>query len=115
MASRTIKAKLKKGGPVKLKEGGAAKVAPTKLAEGGKVQEYNAQGSKEMAESKETGGGFKGGGTIKGGHGKARMDKRARGGGVSGHSAYSSGRSLSGPVKDMAGKGHMGEMPREVD
>ncbi len=122
MASRTLKAKLKNGGAAKLATGGAAKL---KLARGGKASrepkegdhehDYNAKGSPELEKVHEKTGGFKGGGTAHGHHkGKKRLDKKARGG-AAGHNPYSSAREQHGPDKDMAGKGHSGEMPGEVD
>lgn len=102
MASRTMKRK--HGGAVKHEKGADHK-----------AQAYNAQGSKEMSEAKEEHGSFKAGGHIKGHH-KKRLDKRARGGRTGGgHSPLSSASKESMPVKDMAGKGHMGEMPSEID
>lgn len=85
-------------------------------ASGGKVTEYNAKGSPEMAEAKDTSAnefkrGGKPGGHVGGKKGMKRLDKRARGGGVS---PYSSGRSSSAPKSGGKGDGHEGEMPGDV-
>lgn len=124
MASRTMKAKLKTGGPAKLATGGKATL---KLKSGGGAKEsrepkesgsehdYNAKGSPEEKIAHETEGSFKGGGMAKHHKPKKRLDKRKRGGAAGGHTPYSSARAEMGPDKDMAGKGHMGEMPAEVD
>lgn len=100
-------------------------------AKGGKVQEYNAQGSEEMKEAHETKGSFKHGGHAKKKHGgqaeghapKHRLDKAKRGGKISEHhmkhkasggSAMSSAAHRTPYENAGAGEGHQG-IGKEMD
>lgn len=85
-----------------------------KKAEGGKVNEYNAQGSPEAKEAKDETAEFKKGGKP-GGHvhgpkSAKRLDKRARGGRMGG-SPYSSAKDGSAAMNGGAGNGRSMSAP----
>jgi hypothetical protein len=94
---------------------------------GGKINEYNAVGSPEVAEAKDQKEGFKNGGKAKmknGGHAegkkaKHRLDKAARGGAMkkcaAGGSPFTSAAKRSAPMKGGAGEGHVNDGPKGED
>lgn len=96
------------------------KMAKAKRAEGGKVNEYNAQGSPEAKEAKDETAEFKRGGhkMKEGGHvhghkSAKRLDKRARGGRTGGHSPYSSAKGGSDAMTGGAGNGREMNAPSD--
>lgn len=84
-----------------------------KKASGGSTNEYNAKGSPAMAAADDEKAEFKKGGEMKkGGHvhgtkAASRLDKRARGGRMSGGgSPYSSAKGGTPPASNSSGDGH---------
>ena len=100
----------------KLKSGG-------KMGEKTKANMYNAKGSPAAAAADDEKDDFKrggkkaGGGAVHGTKSAMRMDKRARGGRMSGSSPFSSAKSGEMPGKQSSGKGsgHEDEQPGDQD
>ena len=93
---------------------------------GGKINEYNAQGSPEVAEAKDEKEGFKKGGAKKhkdGGHAEGkkahhRLDKKKRGGATKcaiGGSPFTAAAKRTSYENSGAGEGHEGNEGKKMD
>ena len=107
---------------IKLKSGGKAGAAGPAMKD--KANMYNAKGSPAAAAADDEKDDFKrggkkraGGGAVHGTKSAMRMDKRARGGRMSGSSPFSSAKSGEMPGKQSSGKGsgHEDEQPGDQD
>ncbi len=97
------------------------KMHKKKLADGGKVNEYNAVGSPEVKEAKDTSDTFKKGGRTKsagkmdGEKAASRLDKKPRRKLASGGSTFSAARKMSEYTNGGSGAGHQGDGPSGED
>lgn len=80
----------------------------------GKVNEYNAQGSPEVAEAKDKKEGFKRGGGVEGGKSHKRLDKKPRKL-AAGGSPFSSAKGMKMYGTGGSGDGHQGDGPKSQD
>lgn len=90
-----------------------------KKAKGGKVNEYNAKGSPEVAEAENKKEGFKKGGHAEGKKAHHRLDKAKRGGHIkkaaAGGSPFTAAAKRSPYMNSGAGEGHEGNEGKKMD